>query len=309
MGRLSSILSAALVFAFCATVADAQIGRVSGVIKSEDGQPLKGVTVSAENADIGQSYTATTDDKGRFTLIGLRAGTWRFVAQAPGYAAEAGGMSVRMGAPNPPITFVLKRTGEAAFGALGGITSREIQSSLDTAAALMAQQKFDQAIDAYKALVDKSPALGFINLEIAAAYVQKKDYDAALAAYKDVLAGDPGNARARVGIAAVHEARGDARAAEESLMAAAAAPNASRDVLYALAELKQAHKASDAAEWYRKAADADPSWGKPRYKLGLFAMEQGNSADAARLLAEVITVDPTSPEAALAKSSLESLKK
>ena len=55
-----------------AAIAGAQVGRVGGVVKDDDGQPIKGATVSAENPDapLG-SFTATTDDKGRFAIIGL----------------------------------------------------------------------------------------------------------------------------------------------------------------------------------------------------------------------------------------------
>src|SRR6478735_9677143 len=115
----SILLSSALFVFGTAERAAAQVGRVNGVVKGEDGQPLKGATVTAENVNIAQSFTATTDDKGRFTMIGLRAGQWRFIAQAPGFMPDAGEMPVRMGAPNPPITFVLKKTGVANFGALG----------------------------------------------------------------------------------------------------------------------------------------------------------------------------------------------
>ncbi len=38
-------------------------------------------------------------------------------------------------------------------------------------------------------------------------------------------------------------------------------------------------------------------------------MEKGDSAAAARLLAQAIEVDPTAPEAATARAALESLKK
>ena len=66
-GRVaSSVLMAALLVAALPYTAAAQVGRVGGVVKDEGGQPLKGATITAENADIGQSFTATTDDKGRF---------------------------------------------------------------------------------------------------------------------------------------------------------------------------------------------------------------------------------------------------
>ena len=57
-------LSAVLFCAAFAAQASAQVGRVSGVVKGEDGQPLKGATITAENPNIGQTFTSTTDDKG-----------------------------------------------------------------------------------------------------------------------------------------------------------------------------------------------------------------------------------------------------
>jgi Tfp pilus assembly protein PilF len=307
---ISIVLGATLLVAGLASQAAAQIGRVGGIVKDEGGQPLKGATITAQNDNIGQSFTATTDDKGRFTIIGLRAGQWRFIARAPGFAAEAGEMPVRMGAPNPPITFALKKSGAANFGALGGIASKDLQADLAGADALFKQAKWDEAIAAYRAILDRAPTLGVINLQIAAAYRNKKDYNAALAAYNALLKADPSSEKAQVGIAMTNLERGDSKAAEESLLHAAESASAGREIFYNLGEMTLARNDSDqAATWYQKASAADPSWGKPLYKLGLLAAKKGDTAGAFKLMDQVIAVDPASPEAALAKSSLESLKK
>jgi Flp pilus assembly protein TadD len=290
--------------------AAAQVGRVNGVVKDEGGQPLKGATVTADNQNIGQSLTATTDDKGRFTMIGLRAGTWRFFAQAPGFAADAGDMSVRMGAPNPPIQFVLKKTGNANFGALGGITSKDLQTELSAADGLFKQSRWDDAIAAYRTILEKAPPLSAINLQIAAAYRAKKDYASATSAYDAVLKADPGNEKAAVGIASMNMERGDTKAAEDALLKAAQAPKTGREVFFNLGELTLARNdADEAAKWYQKASAADPYWGKPLYKLGLLAAKKGDTTNASKLMDQVIAIDPSSAEAALAKTSLESLKK
>jgi Tfp pilus assembly protein PilF len=304
------LLFAALVIAGIAQQAAAQVGRVNGIVKDESGQPLKGATVTADNQNIGQSLTATTDDKGRFTMIGLRAGNWRFFAQAPGFAADAGDMAVRMGAPNPPIQFVLKKTGNANFGALGGITSKDLQADLAAADALFKQSRWDEAITAYRGVLEKAPPLTAINLQIAAAYRNKKDYAAATTAYEAALKADPGNAKAAVGMATMDLERGDSKAAEDALLKAAQAPVVGREVFFNLGEITLARNdADEAARWYQKAATADPYWGKPLYKLGLLAVKKGDAANASKLMDQVITVDPSSAEAALAKTSLESLKK
>ena len=74
---------AALLLIAAAGNAAAQAGRVAGVVKDDHGDPVKGATIIAENPDASpSSFTATTDDKGRFGIIGLRSGVWsmRFVS-------------------------------------------------------------------------------------------------------------------------------------------------------------------------------------------------------------------------------------
>src|SRR5262245_36408216 len=115
-GFVSAIGIAAIGVVALASAASAQTGRVGGQVKDEAGQPIKGATITAENPNASpSSFTATTDDKGRFSIIGLRTGQWTFTAQAPGFAAESGKMPVQtIGSPNPPLTFTLKKGGNAA---------------------------------------------------------------------------------------------------------------------------------------------------------------------------------------------------
>jgi tetratricopeptide (TPR) repeat protein len=295
--------------ALIASVA-AQSGRVGGVVKSEDGQPIKGATVTADNPNIAQSFTATTDEKGRFVMIGLRGGQWRFISQAPGFTPEGAVATVRMGTPNAPVTFALKKTGNANFGALGGLAARDLQASLDRAESLFKEERWDEAIAAYREVLSTAPPLGVIQLQIATAYRHKKDYGAALAAYNDLLKSDPGNAKAHVGIASTERERGDIDAADRTLTAASQEPSAGRDVFYALADVKlEKGDVEQASAFYQKAAAADPAWGKPLYMLGMGALKKGDSSGAATFLQQVIAVDPVSAEAALAKTTLDTLNK
>jgi tetratricopeptide (TPR) repeat protein len=297
------------VLAFAGTAA-AQNGRVNGVVRDESGQPLKGATITAENESIGQSFTATTDDKGRFNMIGLRTGQWRFIAQAPGFSPEGGMLLVRSGGVNGPVTFELKHSGVAFFGALGGIVNKDLQADLSAADALYEQKKWDDAIAAYRVILNRVPVITAINLQIAAAYRNKKDYPAAVAAYNDVLKAEPGNVKAKIELAMTSLEQGDAQGAESLLLASAGDPNPSRDVLYSLGEVKLAANEADAAlSWFEKASAADPYWAKPLLRLGEAALKKGDASSAARLLSRAVEVDPTAPEAMTAQSVLASLNK
>jgi len=307
---MARLMLAVLVATLVASQAAAQQGRVSGLVKDDKGEPIKGATIIAENQNIGSSFTATTDDKGRFTIIGLRSGDWKFFAQAPGFAPDGGALSVRQGSPNPPITFALRRTGPGATGAMAGITAKDLQAELSAADALFNQQKWDESVAAYRNILSKTPTLTVINLQIAAAYRNKKDYDAALAAYNSLLTIDPNNEKAAVGIGQTNLERGDVKAAETALLRAAEASAPGREVFYNLGEVKSARNENDEAiKWYEKASGRDPSWGKPLYRLGVLALNRGDKQGAAQLFDRVIAVDPVSPEAAMAKTSLESLNR
>jgi Flp pilus assembly protein TadD len=305
-------LLAALILVTFAAAAPAQTGRVGGTVKDESGQPIKGATITAENPNASpSSFTATTDDKGRFSIIGLRSGGWTFTAQAPGFAPESGRMSVQtIGSPNPPLTFTLKKGASAPTSALGAMAAKDLQAELAAADQLYTSQKWDDAIAAYRAIMTKTPALSVINLQIAAAYRNKKEYDNAIAAYNELLKADPNNDKAKVGIGMTNLEKGDLGAAEDTLQRAAESPSPTREVFYNLGEVKFAKGQTDeAAKWYQKAADLDASWGKPLFKLALVQLNKGDKDGTIKAMEKVIAVDPTSPEAAQAKAVIEQLKK
>jgi Flp pilus assembly protein TadD len=301
---------AALFVALLAGGAAAQTGRVGGVVKDESGNPIKGATVTAENPNASpSSFTATTDDKGRFSIIGMRSGQWTFTAQAPGFGPESGKLSVQtIGTPNPPLSFTLKKGGAPA-GGLAGVAAKDLQAELAAADADYNAAKYDDAIAKYRAIMTKAPALSVINLQIAAAYRNKKEYDNAIAAYNDLLKADPNNDKAKVGLGMTNLEKGDLAAADETLSSAAQGPQPSREVFYNLGEVKFAKgQTDDAAKWYQKAVDTDPTWGKPLFKLALVSINKGDKDNAKKMLEKVIQVDPASPEATQAKAVLEQLK-
>lgn len=292
--------------------ASAQTGRVGGTVKDDTGQAIKGATITAENPNAApNSFTATTDDKGRFAIIGLRPGQWAFMAQAPGFSSDGLRLDVRtVGQPNPPIEFRLKKAAAAPPSALGNVAPKDLQQELVAADALFNAQQWDQAIAAYRTILAKTPALTAINLQLASAYRNKRDYDNAIVSYNDLLKADPNNDRAKIGIGMTNLEKGDLAAAEATLMQAAQGQNPTREVFYNLGEVKFANGDTDeAARWYERAVALDPTWGKPLLKLALVQLNKGDKAATIRALERVIAVDPTSAEATQAKTTLEQLRK
>ena len=316
---------AALVIAAMADAAAAQTGRVIGVVRDEGGQPIKGATVLAENPDaFPKNFTATTDNKGRFAMIGLRSGLWTLFAQAPGFGPEGGRLQVRAGGAGPTVTFTLKKEPVPAPSAIGGLAAKDLQEDLEAADQLYNSKRWDEAIQKYQAILTKAPALSVINLQIGQAYRNKAGdlktrdpradakpvYDQAIGAYQALLKTDPNSDRAKIGIGMTNLEKGELDVAEQTLDEAASGANATREVFFNLGEVKFAKGKNDAAtKAYERAAQMDPYWGKPVFALGKAALAQGDKDGAIQYFEKVVAVDPISPEAAQSQAMVDQLKK
>jgi tetratricopeptide (TPR) repeat protein len=210
------IIVAVLVTLGFAATAAAQ-GRVMGVVQDTNGRAIKGAIIRAQNPDTSsREWTAATDDKGRFVLLGLRLGpNWKFIAEAPGFFATEGVAPVRS-TIGPPLTFNLRRDP----GPIPGALVKDIQEQLQAARTLRDAGRYDQALAAYQSIHSRNPKLTHVNLVIAAVYRQKAEQEGdaaarhallerASAAYDEVLKTDADNDHAKAELEAVRASLND----------------------------------------------------------------------------------------------------
>jgi len=211
MRVLHYVASAFLVLGLAATAA-AQ-ARATGVVRDVEGRPIKGATVRAVNPDASPSeFTSATDTRGRFAMIGLRTGTWKFIVEAPGHVTVEASLPVRV-ASSAPIAFAMVRDP----GPLPNALERNIHQQIQEAAAMRDAGRLDDALTAYQDIRTRNPKLTSINLVIADVYrkkaAQERDPAArqallqqALGAYELLLKSDATNERAIAESASVRAA-------------------------------------------------------------------------------------------------------
>jgi tetratricopeptide (TPR) repeat protein len=203
--RCQSVTTAVIIAVFClAAPSAAQTGRASGTVRDQAGKPIRSATVRADNpSGYPSQVTSTTDDKGRWAMIGLSSGEWRFTVEAPGFVAQSGSITVRA-AGAPPLGFVLPRDP----GPIPGALDRNIQQQISAANALRDQGQVDQALSAYQEIRSRNQKLTNINLLIADAYRRKAATEPdpgarrsllqlAITSYDELLKADASNERAR----------------------------------------------------------------------------------------------------------------
>jgi tetratricopeptide (TPR) repeat protein len=190
-------LLAAFLVALGAPSAQAQLGSVRGIVKDQSGHPVKGATVSIESEAFTAKYSATTDKKGRFVVLGLGTGEWIFSVEAPGFETVRARANLRALQKNPDVEI---RLTHAAIPSSLGMNGREIQQRIDAAEAAAARGDLDGAIAGYSDLASRVPALTSIHLQLGGLYERKGDTSAALAEYRRLAELEPENAKARAAI-------------------------------------------------------------------------------------------------------------
>jgi tetratricopeptide (TPR) repeat protein len=247
MRRLQFIVFAAVTLAL-ASSASAQTGRMTGTIKDADGKAVKGAVVRAINDVVAARVTSTTDDKGRFAMIGLRTGTWKIVVEAPDYLPLNGQADVSS-AVSPTLSLTLQRDP----GPMPGALSKSIGEDVAAAETLRKAGRSDDAIAAYQAIQSKNARLTSVNLMLAGLYREKaqqeKDGAArqallgrAITAYSDLLKNDETNTRARIELGVTQMAAGNADAAARAFQDVIAANPKSPAAAEAAAHLQEIRK-------------------------------------------------------------------
>jgi len=243
-----TLLFAVLTVALAVTASGQTAGRITGTIKDPDGKPIKGATVRATNQAVNARITSTTDDKGRFAMIGVRSGRWVVVAEAPNFLPLQGTSDV-----SSSVMPVLALTLQRDPGPMPGALSKAITDELAAAEALRSAGRYDDAITAYQAIQSKNARLTTAGLMVATLYrekaAQEKDATArqallgrAITAYTDFLKNDDTNLRARVELGVTHMAAGNAEAAARSFEDVISANPKTAAAAEAAAHLKEIRK-------------------------------------------------------------------
>ena len=222
----------AIVSLWLVSAASAQTGRVSGTVKDADGKAIKGAVVRATNDAVNASMTSTTDDKGRFTMIGMRSGAWVIVVEAPNYVPLRGPANITTG-----NAAVLALTLQRDLGPMPGALAKSISDDITSAEALRKAGRYDDALAAYQAIQAKNLRLTSVTLMLGTIYREKAEQERepaarqallgrAIAAYTDMLKADETNARARIELGVTEIAAGDSTAAAKAFQdVIAASPN------------------------------------------------------------------------------------
>ncbi len=284
-------LSAAAVL-LCAVSASAQVSALEGIVKGEDGQPIKGAMVHIDRKDIKGKYDVKTDKKGHYGHYGLPLGTYKISVEVEGQVKDSvDNVKTKLGDPTP-LNFDLKdqkkeQQALAKAAETGTLTKEQSQK-------MTAEQKgaFDKANKAREADIAKNKALNDV-YNAGKDALAAKQYDVAVENFNKANEMDPKQnviwaqlAESYMGVAGAKTGAEADAPRQKGLDAYAKAIELKPDDPalfnnYALALVK-AKKVTEAQTALNKAAELDPP-GAVRYFYNLGAvLVNANQSDAAQ---------------------------
>jgi tetratricopeptide (TPR) repeat protein len=295
--------------------------RLTGVVvDKKTGAPVKGATVKLR---IQRSATggpdATTDNNGKWAVLGLAAGAWNIDIEAAGYVTAQGSVAISEGERLPPRKVEIEPAIIASAAApeapaveevkIGGqVVSKDIAEAVEAGNVALTAKNFKDAVASYEKASAALPTFTPIRFALARAYYGAGDLKKAVATMGDVYTADPTNSRNAMLYANMLLEDGQlekGKAIVDKLPADAVDATALTNIGIVLMNKKQPAAARD---YFTKVIDANPKDADGYYYRGLATIQAGKAKEAKSDLQKVIELAPDSDQAKEAKEYLKSIK-
>jgi len=292
-------------------------GRITGTVVDENGQPLEGVLVLVKGLKYEAELQGYSDKKGRFAVAGMGTGKWRITASKKGYTSSSLDMNIRQLRRNPSITFTLKK--------ITGFTSlksdEESFQLLDKGNLLLKEEKYDEAMEAFRELVTKYPEIYQIHLNIGTCHLKKREMDKAEAEFKlaldktmethgDYKKDKNTSLRAFTGLGEIYLQKGNFETAQKYFTQALDISLEDAVSAYNVGEVYFSNqKIDEAIEYFKLAIQIKKEWSKPYLKLGYVYLNKGDFDKSLEYFHKFIEIDPENPQVSNVKNIIATIEK
>jgi tetratricopeptide (TPR) repeat protein len=311
MKRALAAAGLLLGLALLTSPAQAQTGTARGKVMDADGKPIPEATVTIEfQGGINRKFETRTNKKGEWMQVGIQPGPYRFTANKEGYQPSiVDNFRIGLGDPTAVPEFKLQTVKQAANAPGGQID--QLRKEFAAAVELQNAGKADEAIVAYKAILEKNPDVPEVHLNLGMMYAVKKDSAAAEAAYQKALELRPGYADAATSLARLYQSLGQSDKAVAIMdQAASANPQDAKAQFSRGLVLMNGGKTEDAAKAFEAATTADPTLADAWYWMGSQLLNLGKNAEAITAYEKYLALNPGNPQqVAAAQGILAALKK
>jgi predicted negative regulator of RcsB-dependent stress response len=317
-----SIIAAAMLLAGVVMAAEDWRGdnRLSGsVVDKNTGKPVAGAKLKLRierGAKGGPDIT--TDNNGKWAVLGIAAGGWNIDIEAPGYELrQIGPVGLSEGQRVPPIKIelepvVVQQTETAPAQEqvkIGGIAvSKDIADAVEAGNKLLADQKYKEAVEQYEKAYPTLSSNTSLKFALARAYYGAGEIKKSIVLLEEAYKADPANTQVGVLLANMYLEDGQLDKGKQIVDALPATALNLDSLLNTGIALMNKKQPVAAVEYFAKAISLDPNRHEGYYYRGLALIQGGKAKQAKPDLEKVVQLAPDSNEAKDAREYLKSIK-
>jgi tetratricopeptide (TPR) repeat protein len=162
-------------------------GKLRGTVKDEQGNPLAGVRVTLHSIRaMSEPLVLQTDKNGQWTAYWIRGGQWNMEFELKGYYPKRDFKVIAEDGTIYQKDVVLKKIEDKKI-------SKEELKKLDRGFELFNFHNYDQALELFNEVLDKSPRLNIVHLYVANCHYQMKNWDKAIEHFQQAGRQQPDN--------------------------------------------------------------------------------------------------------------------
>jgi tetratricopeptide (TPR) repeat protein len=318
MRRFSTV--AAVLLMLASTAAMAQVrgkARLQGtIVEQGTGKPVAGATITISLADGSTApIVVKSNDKGRWSALGLIGGNWNVDIDAPGYQpSRKGPVAVTEVGMMPQMKIeIAKAVVEAEVPASEIKTTPGVpQEAVDAVNAgqdLMAAEKYKEAVVELEKALTFLPDHVQLKQLLSQAYYKTGDLKKAISMLEAVRAADTANTGIALLLTNLYLEDGQLEKGRELLASVPAHEIADPTVYVNIGILfMNKENPSEAVTFFGKAIDLDMTRAEGYYYRGMAHIQMKKFAEAKADFQKVVELAPESNEAKESKQFLKDLK-
>ncbi len=278
-------------------------GKIKGYVLDEGGNPLEVVKVKLYSLKSQSGFETVTDADGKWKAYWIRGGKWNIDFEKIGYKPEKISAEINEYKKNHDIEIKMEKIE-------GLVITEELKEDLRRGNEFFNEEKYDEALESYKSIIEVFPDAYIIDKNIGNCYFQMEKYDLAEEYYRKVLEKDPSNNEVMLLIGNTYANRGQDDDALEWYSKIEFEKIDDPIVLYNIGtNFYNISKFEEALKYYKRAVEIQDDFLDGLYQLGLAHLTLGNNQEAIDAFENYLEHGSDSEKASQVKGFIEFLKK
>ncbi|MFW6140069.1 MAG: tetratricopeptide repeat protein [Acidobacteriota bacterium] len=299
------VLLVSLILLYSLPVQSQYQGKLKGIVVDDEGDPIPGVDIHIISVKYARRHHDIKSKKdGGFVQVGIYPGRYTIQFQKEGYMPVSTEKKIGI-AETVNLKITMHKASQAMQKKLSGANK-----SFSKGIELFEQEKYEEAIDAYKEAIEENPEEWSYYFNLGLVHKKIEDKEKAFEAFQKAVELNPKSYSANKEMGELLAKAEKWAEAKEYYSKAVSISQDDPDTYYNYgAVLYELGSSEEALEAFLKTIELDEEYADAYYQVGTIYISQNKTTEAIKYLETFLELAPNHPKASSAQQILDYLKK